>query len=249
MPPKANTIKKKTPVPGKKPMSTSRTSFVQSRLNRVSPGGNLSTSSARRKKTSKHALKTHQARQYAKIYLKQPHLSTTIITPTFSFQEVTSELAKAPETLEIHPLKSAPTLSEVENRLVREKEAEKLKFFTVPIKIYEPSESTGVIDLHNVPFTEEDKIDLGRYGARIIMTEDGRVAAVEVDKELIKNQFQRKKLHGEICQCEDVEYEISDELRNDPRTRQVFMAKVLAVEVLMRFPALFTMYYQHQRYI
>ncbi len=216
------------------------------RSSRVSALGSPSTLSARRKKSSKHALQKHQAREYAKIYLKQPHLSTTLLSPTFSFQDVTRDLAKAPETLQIHPMKSAPSLSEVENRLTREKEAEKLKFFTVPIKYYEPNEN-GVIDLQNVPYTEEDKLDLGRYGARIIMTEEGRVAAVEVDKDLVKNQFQNKKIHGEICQCIEVEYEISDELRNDSRTRRHFMAKVLAVELIMRLPALCTMYYQQHK--
>lgn len=232
-----------------KPPGSSRAT-PQGRSGRVSSAGVPSTSSSARHKKSVRlppVEKKHHAREYTKIFLKQPTVTSTAASPTFSFQEVTQELAQVPESLEIHPTKAAPSLAEVENRIAREKEAEKLKFFSVPIKIYEPDEKTGMVDLQRVKLTEEDKVDLGRYGARVVMTEDGRVAAVEVDKELVRNQFKKKQLHGELCQCVEEEYEISDELKYDPKTRRHFMAKVLGFEIFMRLPSLFTMYYQQHQ--
>lgn len=117
---------------------------------------------------------------------------------TYTFKDATIDLAASPEKLELHPTKTAPTLAEVEDKFARQKEHEKLKFFSVPIKMYE-ADDTGQIDLAKMELSDEDRKELERYGSRVVMSQDGRVAAMEVQQDIM-NQYQRKRFQSEICQ-------------------------------------------------
>ncbi|CAL8109504.1 unnamed protein product [Orchesella dallaii] len=173
-------------------------------------------------------------RRKAKQQLKEE--KPKIVKPPYKFVDATVDLGEEPETLEIHPTKSAPTVSEIEDELAREDEKEKLRFFNVPIKIYDPSKEVerGSAQVETL---QRERNELNRYGSRVVMNTEGHVIGMEVRHDLIR-ETRRKNITTEICQCIEREYEVGEELKTNRQIRRKFMAYVLLVEAAFRFPSI-----------
>lgn len=181
-------------------------------------------------KTVKKTLKTGQGVTEARSHHDKPPLHVV---------DKSRDLARTPGRLVLHPLKIAPTLHDVENKIYRETQNTRVRFFGVPIKIYEEFNSGQPVDLMKMKLTKDDRDDLDRYGSRVVMNQLGRVVALEVDETILE-----KKTDRECLDCGDHEHVFSEKLRNDTKTRKCFMAEVLIIETVLKVPIIPVLWYQ-----
>ncbi|ODM94557.1 hypothetical protein Ocin01_12116 [Orchesella cincta] len=198
------------------------------------PGPKLSgRSSTVSLRSTPSAKKRRKERRKAKQQKSEDVLEQVNKPPPYKFVDTTLDLGEESETLEIYPTKSAPTVADIEDDLAREHEKEKLKFFNVPIKIYDPDKDAE----RDEGMKRQETTELNRYGSRVIMNTEGHVIGMEVRTDLIKDT-KRKNITTEICQCIEREYGVSEGLKSNRKVRRRFMARVLFIEAAFRTPSI-----------